>query len=106
MRFSKWHALGNTYVILERGELGRPLGPELAHRVCDVRYGVGSDGIVEVVDADGARAEILIWNPDGSTAEFSGNGSRIAALWLAARSGAAEVSVAVSGRSYDASLRG
>jgi len=105
MRFSKWHALGNTYVILERGELGRPLGPELAHRVCDVRYGVGSDGIVEVVDADGARAEILIWNPDGSTAEFSGNGSRIAAAWLGARAGTPQVTIAVDGRAYPAAIR-
>jgi len=105
MRFSKWHALGNTYVILERGELGRPLGPELAHRVCDVRYGVGSDGIVEVVDADGTRAEILIWNPDGSTAEFSGNGSRIAAAWLGARAGTPQVTIAVDGRAYPAAIR-
>ena len=85
MRFSKWHALGNSYLVVERAELGRPLDAELAGRLCDVRYGVGADGVLEVVAADGAEAEIVIWNPDGSVAEFSGNGTRIAAAWLAAR---------------------
>ena len=87
MRFSKWHALGNSYVVVEREELGRPLDAELAKQLCDVRYGVGSDGVVEVLSTDGAHAEIAIWNPDGSVAEFSGNGSRIAARWLVQRSG-------------------
>ena len=82
MRFSKWHALGNSYLLLERAELGRALEPEQAVRLCDVRYGIGADGVLEVVSADGPRAEIAIWNPDGSRAEFSGNGTRIAAAWL------------------------
>jgi diaminopimelate epimerase len=106
MRFSKWHALGNSYVILEREELARRLDAELAQRVCDVRYGVGSDGIIEVVAADGDRAEILIWNPDGSVAEFSGNGSRIAAAWLGARAGTPDVTIGVDGRAYQAAIRG
>jgi diaminopimelate epimerase len=103
MRFSKWHALGNSYVVLERGE--RTLDPGLARRVCDARYGIGSDGVVEVLTADGDRAEIAIWNPDGSVAEFSGNGSRIAAAWLAERSGGAAVTITISGREYPADVR-
>ena len=85
--FSKWHAHGNAYLLVERAELGRPLDAERARVLCDVRYGIGSDGVVEVVAADGARAEVAIWNPDGSIAEFSGNGTRIAAMWLARRVG-------------------
>ena len=54
MRFWKWHALGNSYLLVERAELGRPLDSELAARLCDVRYGIGSDGVLEVVAADGA----------------------------------------------------
>ena len=74
MRFSRWRAAGNDYLLAERAELGEPLTPER------VRGEVGdSDGILEVVSADGAEAEIVIWNPDGSTAEMSGNGTRIAA---------------------------
>jgi diaminopimelate epimerase len=105
MQFSKWHALGNSYLLIERAELGRPVDAELARRLCDVRVGIGSDGLLEVLDVDRATADVAIWNPDGSTAEFSGNGSRIAAAWLARRSGASEVTVGVSGRPYDAAIR-
>ena len=96
MRFSKWHALGNSYLLIEQAELGRPVDEELARRLCDVRIGVGSDGLLEVLALDGTAAEIAIWNPDGSTAEFSGNGSRIAAAWLARRAEADAVTVTVS----------
>ena len=104
MRFSKWHALGNSYLLVER-DSGLPLDSETARRLCDVRYGIGSDGVLEVVAVEGSRAEIVIWNPDGSVAEFSGNGSRIAAAWLGRRAGAAQVTIAVSGRSYPAAIR-
>jgi diaminopimelate epimerase len=93
MTFSRWRAAGNEYLLVERAELGGPLTPER------VKEKVGeSDGILEVVSAQGARAEIVIWNPDGSIAELSGNGTRIAARWLAGRSGAAEVRIAVGPR--------
>jgi diaminopimelate epimerase len=95
MRFSKWHALGNSYLLLERAELGARLESPAVRRLCDPGSGIGADGVLEVVDADGAEAEIVIWNPDGSTAELSGNGTRIAARWLALRSGASEVVVRV-----------
>ena len=85
MRFSKWHALGNSYVLVEREDAGGPLAPELARRLCDVRYGIGSDGVLEVVEASGTSASVVIWNPDGSIAEFSGNGTRIGAMWLSER---------------------
>ena len=104
MRFSKWHALGNSYLLVER-DSSLPLDSERARRLCDVRYGIGSDGVLEVVAVQGAQAEIVIWNPDGSVAEFSGNGSRIAAAWLGRRAGAAQVTIAVSGRSYPAAIR-
>jgi diaminopimelate epimerase len=100
MRFSKWHALGNSYLVVDEA-----MEPELARRLCDVRYGIGSDGIVEVVSANGGTAEIVIWNPDGSIAEFSGNGSRIAAAWLSARAGTPQVTVGVGTRSYPAAIR-
>ena len=100
MQFSKWHALGNSYLVIEE-----PVDADLVRRLCDVRYGIGSDGVVEVVGADGARAEIVIWNPDGSVAEFSGNGSRIAAAWLGARAGTQQVTIGVAGRAYPAAIR-
>jgi len=105
MRFSKWHGLGNDYLLVERAELGFPLEPELVRRLCDHHLGVGSDGVLEVVTADDAQADVAIWNPDGSTAELSGNGTRIAARWLARRLGADEVVITVGPREVVARMR-
>lgn len=96
--FAKWHGLGNDYLLVEREAAGAPLEAALVRRICDYHLGVGSDGVLEVVAVDGPRAEIVIWNPDGSTAELSGNGTRIAARWLARRAGTDEVSIAVGPR--------
>jgi diaminopimelate epimerase len=105
MRFSKWHGLGNDYLLVERADLAEPLAPSLVTRLCDYHFGVGSDGILEVVSDDGATAEVVIWNPDGSTAELSGNGTRIAARWLARRAGANEVRIRVGPREVVARMR-
>jgi diaminopimelate epimerase len=97
MTFSRWRAAGNEYLLAERTELGRRLTAER------VRAEVGdADGILEVVTADGAEAEIAIWNPDGSIAELSGNGTRIAARWLADRSGVDTVSIRTGTRTVTA----
>jgi diaminopimelate epimerase len=105
MQFSKWHGLGNDYLLVERAELAFPLTPERVQKICDYHFGVGSDGIVEVTSANGNRAEVVIWNPDGSTAELSGNGTRIAARWLARRSGAGTVRISVGPREVVAEMR-
>ena len=89
MRFSKWHALGNAYLLVERSELLEPLTSDEVRRLCDPHYGLGADGVLEIVEVRGPEADLAIWNPDGSRAELSGNGARIAALWLARRSGVA-----------------
>jgi diaminopimelate epimerase len=96
--FAKWHGLGNDYLLVEREAVGEPLAPDVVRRLCDYHFGVGSDGVLEVVAVDGVRAEVVIWNPDGSTAELSGNGTRIAARWLARRAGADEVAITVGPR--------
>jgi diaminopimelate epimerase len=106
MRLSKWHALGNDYLLLERADLGSPLTPDRVRRLCDYHYGVGSDGLLEVVSVDGPQAEVMIWNPDGSTAELSGNGARIVACWLARRSESERVALRVGPRRVEALLRG
>ncbi len=106
MKLSKWHGLGNDYLLVEQAELPVPLTPERVKRICDYHFGVGSDGILEVVSADNDTAEVIIWNPDGSVAELSGNGTRIAARWLARRAGADEVRILVGPRMVLARLRG
>jgi len=98
MRFSKWHALGNSYLVIEQADAGA-LSADRARRLCDVGSGIGADGVLEITAIDGSCADIVIWNPDGSTAEMSGNGTRIAARWLADRTGASEVVITVGARS-------
>jgi diaminopimelate epimerase len=97
MRFSKWHALGNSYLVVEQPDAG-PLSPARVRRLCSVETGIGSDGVLEVTSRDGGHATVTIWNPDGSVAEMSGNGVRIAARWLALETGETEVAVETAGR--------
>ena len=105
MQFSKWHGLGNDYLLVERADLAFALTPERVQKLCDYHFGIGSDGIVEVASANRDTAEVVIWNPDGSTAELSGNGTRIAARWLARRSGAGTVRISVGPREVVAEMR-
>jgi diaminopimelate epimerase len=102
MRFEKWHALGNAYLLVEQADAG-VLTPERVCRLCDADTGIGSDGLLEVLHREGTRASIRIWNPDGSTAELSGNGTRIAAAWLLRELGATEVEIETEDRVVRAS---
>lgn len=82
MRFWKAHGLGNDYLVLE-GPLTPALTAPLVVALCDRNRGVGADGILEPMSPTlGADFGVRIWNPDGSTAEKSGNGLRIFARWL------------------------
>jgi diaminopimelate epimerase len=87
MRFEKWQALGNDYVIVEREALPWELTPERVRLICAPHLGVGSDGVLVLSRAtDPAHvAELRILNPDGSEAELSGNGAREAAMYLRRR---------------------
>lgn len=73
MRSSRWHAHGNVYIVHE----GEGSGVDAT----------GTDGVLEILALDGDDVEIGILNTDGSRAEMSGNGTRIAAAWLMARTG-------------------
>ena len=99
MTSSTWRALGNTYVVAEPG--GAPLDASSASALAQ-----GTDGVLEVLAVSTDRVEIAIWNPDGSRAELSGNGTRIAAAWLAARSGAERIEVVVGERTVVARMLG
>ena len=85
MRFEKWQALGNDYVILEADGLPFELTPERIAALCAPHTGIGSDGILllaEPADPGSHVADLRIFNPDGSEAELSGNGVREAVLYL------------------------
>lgn len=97
MLFEKWHALGNAYVLVAQPDAGN-LTPDRVRRLCDPSTGIGSDGVVEILTHGTGCAEIAIWNPDGSSAEMSGNGTRIAAAWLLRDGGLSVVEVEATGR--------
>jgi diaminopimelate epimerase len=84
MRFEKWTALGNDYLIVEAAALPWELTPERIKRICNRPFGVGSDGVLLLIPVEDPRyvAELRIFNADGSEAELSGNGARQAALYL------------------------
>ena len=82
MRFYKYEALGNDYVVID-AESRALLTPALVRRICDRHYGLGADGIlVGEAGASAGAFALWIWNPDGSPAEKSGNGIRIYARYL------------------------
>jgi diaminopimelate epimerase len=84
LRFEKWQALGNDYLIVERDDLPFDLTPGRIRRICEPHMGVGSDGIL-LLDKPTQRgyvASLRIFNPDGSEAELSGNGAREAIMYL------------------------
>ena len=82
MRFEKWQALGNDYMIVEASELSFPLNAAAVRRLCDRHTGPGADGVLELSQAPGYVARLRIFNPDGSEAELSGNGAREAIMYL------------------------
>jgi diaminopimelate epimerase len=86
MTSSRWHAHGNVYLVAESD---------------DYTMDEDLDGVVQVLEVDGDDLTIAIVNPDGSLAEMSGNGTRIAGAWLMARTGADEVRVHVGQRAVE-----
>jgi diaminopimelate epimerase len=87
MRFEKWQALGNDYLIVERDELPFELTPARVRRLCEGHFGIYADGVLLLsAPSDLAHvADLRIFNPDGSEAELSGNGAREAILYLRRR---------------------
>jgi len=84
VRFEKWQALGNDYVIVEAEALPWDLTAGRVRGICDPHFGVGSDGVLLLSRSEDPAyvAALRIFNPDGSEAELSGNGAREAILYL------------------------
>lgn len=87
-RFIKFHGFGNDYIVIESRALAlaeitatKQLG-EFARRICSRHYGAGADGIAVVSLSASADFHVRIFNPDGSEASLSGNGTRCAAAYL------------------------
>jgi diaminopimelate epimerase len=79
MRFTKYHGLGNDFVVVE---VNAPdaISPELAKQLCDRHFGIGADGVLLVSPSSAAAARMTVLNADGSRPEMCGNGLRCVAL--------------------------
>jgi diaminopimelate epimerase len=84
MRFEKWQALGNDYLIVEHRELPFELTAARIRKLCEGHFGIFADGVLLLEPAEDRKfvARLRIYNPDGSEAELSGNGAREAILYL------------------------
>lgn len=83
MRFTKMHGAGNDYVYIDcfAEPVPRDFG-QLARRVSDRHFGIGSDGLVLILPSDDADAEMRMFNADGSEAQMCGNALRCVAWFL------------------------
>ncbi len=80
--FVKMHGLGNEYIVLDSTNIDFPLTEQAIIRLCNIHFGIGSDGIVMKVPSAKADFGFRVYNPDGSEAEKSGNGLRIFCKYL------------------------
>lgn len=83
MKYAKYHALGNDYLVITPTELGDAPDINVIRMICHRNYGIGSDGILlGPLESTSCDFGLRILNPDGSEAEKSGNGLRIFARFL------------------------
>lgn len=83
LKFYKYHALGNDYLVINPQDLSFDLTPEKIKIICNRNFGIGSDGILlGPLPSNIAKFALRIFNPDGSEAEKSGNGLRIFSRYL------------------------
>jgi diaminopimelate epimerase len=76
------HGLGNEYIVLDSTNIDFQLTKQAIKRLCNIHFGIGSDGIVMKVPSTKADFGFRVYNPDGSEAEKSGNGLRILCKYL------------------------
>jgi diaminopimelate epimerase len=83
MRFVKYHALGNDYLVIRPEDIAGDMQRQAIERICHRHYGIGSDGILlGPLESAACDFKLRIFNPDGSEAEKSGNGLRIFSRFL------------------------
>ncbi len=108
MKFFKYHALGNDYIVIRPGDFSGELTPDKIRVICHRNFGVGSDGILwGPLPSAKAPFGLRIFNPDGSEAEKSGNGLRIFSrfLWDQKLVGTEEFSIETPGGLVKATVK-
>jgi len=81
--FTKAHACGNDFLIVEEDAAENRDRADLTRRLCQRNTGVGADGIEFFAWAGPTTGRVRLHNADGSVAEISGNGTRCVAAWMA-----------------------
>lgn len=83
MKYLKYHAIGNDYIVINPKDFPTVLTPENIQKICHRNFGIGSDGILfGPLKSEKGDFLLRIFNPDGSEAEKSGNGLRIFSRYL------------------------
>ncbi len=85
MKFSKWHGLGNDFILLELAKNSSFQAGEVVERLCDRHFGVGADGVVTIRPLGGNAFEMRIYNSDGTEPEMCGNATRCVGLYIKRR---------------------
>ncbi len=89
MKFAKYQGLGNDFVVVDLRGIDSATAaamqdPQVAQTVCDRQFGIGADGVLAILPAQGSDARMRVLNADGSEAEMCGNGLRCVVEALAA----------------------
>ena len=97
MQFSKYHGLGNDFILIDNRQSDQPLvTPQEAVQMCDRHFGIGADGVIFVLPSQNhCDYTMRIFNSDGSEPEMCGNGIRCFAQFVTELEGKEEV-----GRTY------
>ena len=85
MKISKWHGLGNDFILTELPKSSTFDVRGVAARLCDRHFGVGADGVVTIRHLSGNAFEMRIYNADGSEPEMCGNATRCVGLYIKRR---------------------
>jgi diaminopimelate epimerase len=75
--FFKYQATGNDFILIDNRDNTVEHNVTLAQRLCDRKFGIGSDGLILIQNYDELDFEMVFYNPDGSQS-LCGNGSRCA----------------------------
>jgi len=81
-KFTKSHGMGNDYIVIDSDNITFPINSDTAKIICDIHYGIGSDGLLVKVATNKTDFKVRMFNPDGSEFEKSGNGLRIFSKYL------------------------
>ncbi|MBS1372105.1 MAG: diaminopimelate epimerase [Lentisphaeria bacterium] len=85
MKISKWHGLGNDFILVELSKSSAFDARGVAERLCDRHFGVGADGVVTIRHLSGSAFEMRIYNSDGTEPEMCGNATRCVGLFIRRR---------------------